>query len=342
MPIIQENISSGVQPHYLNKLIEKDAEETPAFSLIPKGDPLKNPIAQAPFDDKETASKVGVRDGEDAPAASSTDNYRIVKSWNHMLQETVKVGKKAQNLVDQAGIGLKGQYKRILDKKMKAQKTAADQILCDDSDMRAEGTGNQGSETRGGLSWCSNSAQSVEPVDALYRTPADQISTVPVDEFGEEQFQALINAHHDNTGKIGKFTALAGIGIKQKVSNWSIYDSDGVASQNYIRRFAGDVSKAAKKLEAVVNILECDGGQVELHLTRNLRWDRTGSRHAMSKYTLLGWNQGALELREGWSPSHTPLAKKGAPMEGMIDMCFALCADPTGLIKYQPDALTAP
>lgn len=340
MPITQQNITAGVQPHYLNKLIEIDAEETPLFSLVPKGDPLKNPIAQSPFDDKETASKEGVQDGEPAKAANKSDKYRIIKSWNHMLQETVSVGKKAEKLVDQAGIGMNGQYKRQLDKKMKAMKTAMDQIMGDDSDMRAEGTGGKGSETRGGLAWCSSSAQSVEPVDKLYRTPAGQISTVPVDEFGEEQFQALINTHHDETGRIGKFTAVAGISTKQKVSNWSIYDSDGVSSNNYIRRFQGDVSKEAKKLSAVVNILECDGGRVELHLTRNLRWARTGERHDFSKYALFGWHDGCLELRDGWSPSHELLGKRGPVMEGSIDMCSALCADPTGLIKYQPDALT--
>jgi hypothetical protein len=340
MPRAVNNLTRGIQPHFLNRLIEVDAEETPAFSMLPKGDPLRNPIAQYPIDTKDVASKVGKADNVPTQGASSTDNYRILTSQNHWLDEPVSVGKKAQNLVDQAGIGLKKQYGRAVEKKMKAIKTAADQVICDDAEARAEGTNGKGSETRGLLKWAQSTAQSVDPVDALYRTPAGQISTANFDALFESTIQGQVNTHFAETGKVGKFIALAGIYYKQRVSNWSIIDDAG-ASLSYIRRFTGDASKEGKILAAMVNVLLCDGGRVELHLSRNIGWTRDPSaKGTYTDYSMIGWNQGAAELRFGWGPEHDRLPADGAGMKGHIDMDFAVCADPTGLIKYVPAALS--
>lgn len=340
MPRTASNLTRGIQPHFLNRLIEVDAEETPAFSLLPKGEPLKNPIAQEPIDNKDTASKEGKLDNEPTQGAKSQDNYRILESWNHWLDEPVSVGEKAQRLVDQAGVGLDQQYGRAVMKKTKAIKTAADQITCDNVDQRAEGTNGKGSETRGLFKWCDPAGQDVKPVDELYRTPAAQRSTVNFDVFFEETFQDLLNAHYDNTGKNGKFTALAGIFFKQRVSNWSVYD-DTAQPQSYIRRFNSDASDEKKILNAMVNVLQCDGGRVEMHLSRNLLWDRSPSaKGEFSSYSMIGWNEGAVKYRWGWEPRHRRLPEDGAGMKGHIDMDFAVCADPTGMISYIPAALT--
>ena len=322
--------------------MEVDAEEVPAFSMLPKGDPLKNPIAQQPIDDKDTASKTGKKDNAPTEGATEADTYRILESWNHMLDEEVSVGKKRQKLIDQAGI--KDQKMRVLDKKMSAIKTAADQIICDDTDMKAEGA--SGSETRGLFEWAKATAQSVKPVDELYRTPSGQISTAKFDEFYEETFQALINTHFDATGRSGNFIALAGIYWKQRVSNWSILSSAN-ATENYIRRFTGEANQDAKVLNAMVNVLDCDGGRIELHKSRNLLWDRDPSaRQAYSAgvykgaYSMIGWHVGCAELRFGWEPDYEPLGKTGPGDAGSINMDFAVCADPTGLIKHVPASLT--
>lgn len=346
MPRTAQNVTTGVHPNYLNRLIEVDAEETPAFSLLPKGDPLSNPIAQYPIDDRDTASKEGVLDNTPTEGATEEDNYRILESPNHMLDELISVGKKANTFVDQAGIGKGKQYLRVLTKKQKAIKTAFDQITCDDAEARLEGVGGKGSETRGMFRWCQSTAQAVKPVDPLYRTPAGQISTVNHDEFYEETFQGLLNEHHDATGREGKFTAIAGIFWKQKVSNWTVLDS-GDPNFSYIRRFSSDASQERKVLNAVVNVLVCDGGRVEVHKSRNLLWERSpSSRREISpgKYTgafsMIGWHEGCAEYRFGWEPSHEPLAKRGGGEDGHIDMCAALCCDPTGMIKHVPAALT--
>jgi len=340
MPRTAQNLTRGIQPHFLSRLIEVDAEETPGFTLLPKGQALKNPIAQAPIDNKDSAAKTGRLDNAPTDGATSQDNYRILESWNHMLDELVSVGKKADNLVDQAGIGSGKQYIRALEKKMSAIKTAADQIICDSEEMVAEGTGGSGSETRGLFAWCAKGAQSVKPVDKLYRTPADQISVVNADELYEETVQGLINAHFDNTGRSGNFTALCGIKLKQRMSNWSIL-SDANATNSYIRRFTGDQSKEAKILTAMVNVLECDGGKVEVHKSRNLLWSRSPStRGTYSAHSMIAWHQGCAEMRPGWLPTHEPLGKRGPGKEGSINMDFAVCADPTGLIKYVPAALS--
>ena len=345
MPNLASNPSGrGIQPHFLSRLIEVDAEETPAFTLLPKGAPLSNPIAQQPIDNKDTASKSGVKDNAQTSGESEEDNIRILESWNHMLDELVSVGKKRQRLVDQAGIGLNKQYMRKLEKKMSAIKTAADQIICDDSEMVPEGA--NGSETRGLFKWGQSEEQAVKPVDALYRTPAGQISTAKFDEFYEESMQDLLNVQYDNTGRTGNFIGLAGIYWKQRVSNWSVL-SDANATQSYLRRFTGEAAKEAKILTAMVNVLDCDGGRVELHKSRNLLWDRDPSKRQelspgvyTGAYSMIGFHQGCVELRFGWDPVHEPLGKRGPGKEGSINMDFALCADPTGLIKHVPSALT--
>lgn len=339
MPRTVTNLTEGIEPHFTNRLIEVDAEETPAFSMLPKGARLNNPIAQFPIDTKDTASKSGKRDGVPTQGATSEDSYRILTSQNHWLDEPVFVGKKAQNLVDQAGIGIKQQYGRAVLKKMKAIKTAADQVICDASEARSE-TGVSGSETRGLLKWAQSTAQAVDPVDPLYRTPAGQISAANFDELFESTVQGLVNTHFASTGRVGKFIALAGIFMKQRVSNWSIL-SDAGPSLSYIRRFTGDASKEEKVLAAMVNVLMCDGGQVELHLSRNIGWDRDPSaKGTYTDYSMIGWQSGSTELRFGWEPQHERLPEDGSGMKGHIDMNFAVCADPTALIKYVPAALT--
>lgn len=339
MPNYAANPSGrGIKPNFVSMLMEVDAEETPAFSMLPKGDPLSNPIAQQPIDDKDEASKKGVKDNSNTTGASEKDTYRILESWNHALDELVSVGKKRQRIVDQAGVGLRQQKERVLEKKMAAIKTAADQIICDNEEMQAEGA--SGSETRGLFKWCQNTAQSVKPVDELYRTPAGQISTAKHDEFYEETLQAMLNAHFDATGRSGSFTALAGIYWKQRVSNWSILSAAN-ATENYLRRFNGEASKEQKVLNAMVNVLECDGGRVEVHKSRNLLWDRDPSaRGTYSAYSMIAWHKGCAELRFGWEPDYEPLGKRGMGDDGSINMDFAVCADPTGLVKHVPSALT--
>lgn len=336
-----QNITRGIQPHFRTRLIEVDAEETPAFSMLPKGEQLRNPIAQHPIDNKESASKAGKADNVPTQGAVTENSYRLLKSWNHWLDEPVSAGKKVQNLVDQAGVGRNQQYGRQVVKKMRAIKTAADQIICDDTDMRAEGTNGKGSETRGLLKWAQATAQDVEPVDELYRTPAGQISAVNFDVWFEDTFQGLINTQFSETGRVGKFTALAGIFLKQRVGNWSVIDEGFSADDSYIRRFNGDASTEKKALNSIVNVLMCDGGKVEMHLSRNIGWTRSPSaKGTYTDYSLIGWHAGCAELRFGWGPDHERLPNDGAGMKGHIDMDFAVCADPTGLIKYVPAALS--
>jgi len=340
MSLTQQQITTGVNPHFVNRFVELQAEETPAVALIPKGDPLKNPQAQHPFRDRKVLSKQGVADGDDAKGASYQDTVKIIKSENYMLDDTVKVGKKAETFVDQAGVGLGNQYKDEVDRSMSAIKVALDQVVCDTSDARAEGTDGKGSEFRGLFEWCNNGAQGYDPVPERYRTPANQISTVPVDEFTETVVQGLINSFNDNTGYMANFNVLVGINISQQVSNWSIF-AEASATNNYIRRYQGDASDKRKVLTSIVSVLECVGGRAEMHSTRNLRWDRrTNVRDAFSSWSMIGWNEGAVQFRDGWSPQHEKLGKRGASKEGYISLCTALCADPTKLIKYQPTALT--
>lgn len=340
MSLTQQQITAGVNPDFVNRFVELQAEETPAVALIPKGDPLKNPQAQHPFRDRKVLGKQGVADGDDAKGASYQDTVKIIKSENYMLDDTVKVGMKAEAFVDQAGIGLGNQYKDEVDRSLSALKVALDQVVCDDEDARAEGTDGKGSEFRGLFNWCSNAAQSYDPVPERYRTPENQISTVAVDEFTEMVVQNLINSFHDNTGYMGDFNLLSGINISQQVSNWSIF-AEASATNNYIRRYQGDASDKRKVLTSIVSVLECVGGRAEMHTTRNLRWDRrTNLRDDKSSWSMIGWHEGAVQFRDGWAPKHDPLGKRGASKEGYISLCTALCADPTKLIKYEPTQLT--
>ncbi|QYY35309.1 DUF5309 family protein [Ruficoccus sp. ZRK36] len=333
--LIQPNIT-GARKDISDALFFVDAEETPYLSLVPKGDQITNgDDVSWPADLPGHVSGRGKKDGSPAkPITGQSDDYNLVKTRPHWFQETVGVGKKAENLTDRAGVGHKKLMAREVMKALKALKTTADRVCCDDTDSRAEGA--DGSETRGLGSWFSTAAQADLPVPEKYRPESDAVKTTAWGDIVEETIQDLVDAIYLSTGTSGKFLGLAGIKMKRKISSWSVYSPDK-ASTTQLRQVNQGVKD--RILTSVVDLLECDSGTVELRKSRNLGWDRDFDKDTKpsvaSTRRLYILDTKACKLRQGWGPVHEPLPNDGGGKAGIVEWCVAHCVTPKtgGVIK---------
>lgn len=339
MPGVAQPGITGTREDLSDLIFTFDAEETPYLSMVAKGSPPRAEIHQWQADVPSTASKKGKLDSSPSGEASSqTKDRALLETNSHWIESAVRVGKKAAIMNDVAGIGRgNGRLMAVeIAKATRAVKTAIDQVLCDDGDQRDEGAGGEGSETRGLGSWISSSAQTNRPVPEKYRPGAGQIYTNSLADLTEEDFQDILAEQYTNAGKSERFIGLFGITLKQHVSKWSVYTptKEGFGQ---VRHFNTELK--SRVLAAVVDIIEADGGTIELHLSRNLGIARDSSAQTtaskMRGYIL---QMRSCEVKWAQKPMYERLHNDGGGESGRVDAIFAHCCTPKMNAKIAPSS----
>lgn len=329
----------GVRQDLSDVIIEMDASETPAFSLISKGPRPGAPVLQVPVDVPGYCPRKGVKNGTPAPAITDqSKHYALLESQNHMIRVAVGVGQKDLAYVDRAGVGLGKLYSREVAKGLKAAKVAIECITLDAQDQKDE-TGTDGSETRGLFSWASPTAQSCRPVPERYRPAAAQIITSAVDSVSPETIRDALTARWKRCKNAPRFIGFCGAGFKNRVSSFSMY-LPNKDSHTCVRQFD---NKEAQVLKTVVDLLEFDTGTVELHLDPYILWDRYGSEDEMAvsnrgNGACIMFPQSAVSYRFAQNVEHEDLANTGSGKEGQISAMFHTMATPFELCAIAPSA----
>lgn len=319
MPGVVQPGIIGTRQDIADSVLLYRAEDHPFLMAAKKEGPPRQEIHQYQDGDRSPANKRGVKDGTDVAGFTESEAREIIETNSHHIRESYFVGKKAHTFTDVAG--RKNLLQNEILNKTVMLKTGISEVLLDDVDQRDEGA--NGSETRGMGSWMSTTAQTTRPVPATSRPTADQIYTGAFASITEKSFKDLMAAVWKIRRKPGRFHAWCGIELKGLVSDWSMFVPN-VANHTLIRSF--DQSAESKKLSKVINILETDGGTVELHLEPNLRKDRDGG---VELTTASNRSAFIMDMSEGYSvkfaqkPQRFPLPDQGGGPRGYVDAIFA-------------------
>jgi hypothetical protein len=336
MPGVAQPGIVGTRQDLSDIIFDYDAQETPYLSMVKKGEPPRAEVHQWQADKPAKASKAGKKDNDPSTAASAkTKDRRILETNSHWIDDPVSVGKKAETINEVAGIGQGRLMATEIAKSLKAVKTAVDQVLCDDQDQRDEGP--QGSETRGLGSYIQTGAQSVRPVPEQYRTRSGAVYTGAFNDLTEEHVRDIVGEIFLQTGhSSARFQGIFGLQLKHKVSEWMVYQTNKTG-MTPIRQ----VNKGIKDrvLAAVIDILEFDGGTVEIHLSRNLARNRyeedeaTATASQRRGYIL---DVDGCELKFAQNPMYEELPSDGGGKRGRVDTIFAHAVTPITQGKIAP------
>lgn len=328
--LTQTNATVGARPSISDTIFLTDSEETPLFALLKKVPGGSNPIEQHPADTPGYAPGRGKPDNKPAGAAvNQSKNYGLIESNYHWFELPVSAGKKAQTLVNRAGVGRKKLYAREVAKGILALRTKIDRALSDSEDQRDE-EGSNGSETRGLGSWIQAMAQGVRPVAERFRPQASSILEKDFSDITEQDFGDTLTSIFTATGANGHYVGLVGPQLKRLISSWSIYTPDK-PSKTVVRNFNAEIK--GKTLRETVDIIESDFGTIELHPSRNIGFSRDYGEDELQP--LLGRRTGYIfkpddyELKVAQDVQHKKLPDNNSGEAGVIDAILAMTGTPT-------------
>lgn len=330
--VIQPGIVGTVQD-IADSVFLFQAEDHPFLAALKKGPPPRQEIHQFQMGKRNNVDKRGVRDGKDVDRFRESEERGILETNSHWIREQYFVGKKAQTFTDVAG--RKDLLQNEIMNTITMVKTGISEVMLDDEDQRDEATNDLGSETRGFGSWISSTAQSVRPVPEKFLTPAAQIYTGAFADITEKTFKNILASLWKTSRSRKRYVAWCGIDLKGLVSDWSIHIPNQT-SQTAVRSF--DQNADARSLVAVINVLECDGGTIEMHLEPNLRKSRDGGGDmtTASNRSAFIMDMDSCESMWAQKPQRGRLPDGGGGQRGYVDAIFATKCFPTNHGKIVP------
>jgi hypothetical protein len=198
-------------------------------------------------------------DGTDVESYNHTARTRL-SGRVQLFREAVQVSTLADKRVtDVAGVPEGEMAAQIADGLVTLKQTIERKLLSAD-DCLADDGATHGSETRGGFSWTSTSAQTLLPVPEDYRPPSASVYSGAMASLTEQAFQGLVQSWFKQRRAAGKWLGLVGIELKQQMSNWSVWQQDATGIE--IRRFNQDAK--SKAVISVIDKLVMDGGEIDL------------------------------------------------------------------------------
>lgn len=320
MPAVVQPGITGTKQDIADYVMLYRAEDWPFLGAAKKEGPPKQEIHQYQDGERLKVDKRGVRDGTDVGEFTRNEDRTIIETNAHWMRANYAVGKKAQTFTEVAG--RKNLRANEVEAAISMLKTGIAEVLLDNVDQRDEGA--NGSETRGMGSWMSATAQATRPVPAGSRPVAGQLfSGAALSTLKESHFKNILAELWKITRRKKRYMGWCGIGLKGHVSDWSTHFPDKT-SHATVRSF--DQKAEAKRFAAIINILEFDGGTVELHLEPNLLKSRDGGVEMSAEGNRSAF---VMDMDDGYSikwaqkPEHMALPDQGGGPRGCVDAIFA-------------------
>jgi len=246
-----------------------DAKDTPFVSMAPKGSKPGNTLFQWQADNYDAAVTTGTVDGTDVSAYSNLNaNRKIIQNYIQIFRRTVRVSPLSVNVSIVAG--LKDELAGMVAKGITLLKRDMEATFLSTNDMQVD-NGTNPYLTRGLGSWISSSAQSLNPVDTLYRTDAGAINTTATQaNMSEANIQDILTAIWGKTGVQRDYDCFVGSSLKRAFTNLLFTSSTvnvqstntGVAA-TAIRTF--NRAADAETYMSSVDVFQGDFGTLRLH-----------------------------------------------------------------------------
>lgn len=296
-----------------------DAKQTPLKTMIKKGKPLTNMFVEWQLDAYDSARTDGALDGEDVSnyedAAASRERVGV---YAQELRRTAKVNQLAEEVSNVAGInnpdpqGVRGSTEFARAKAKKAVELARDiESTLLSANETAQQSGTTPYKTRGLGAWITNSAQTVQPVPAAFRTPANSVYSGAIGSYTEDSLRTQLQTRWEAVGSADNLIMICGASIKNVISDFARYAPDK-SSNLAVRRFN---AQPDGKITNSIDVYEGDYGRIEIHLSNYVPTARTA-------YIL---DMAGLELRTKGNPEIKDLPDLGGGPRALLRAVIALC-----------------
>lgn len=238
-----------------------DEKEKPLLAMIPKGRKPVAMLARWQADAYETPDTTGIVDGKDVESfEDGAKNRQELKVYCQKRRRTAKVSEMAEDVSEVAGAP-EGELARAIDKKLEEIGRDIEAALCSDNDTTAD-DGNTPYRTRGLGSWINNSAQSVLPVPAAFRTPTASIDTTAMASLTEALFKGVLASVYEQRGKAQDLIALVGKDLKTAITDFTQFRGSSTNTYGTIRAYNQDLNN--RKIVSNVTLYEGDFNMVKL------------------------------------------------------------------------------
>ncbi|MDB4312094.1 DUF5309 domain-containing protein [bacterium] len=326
MPAMFEVDQVGKKESLADLIANVEAAATPFSSMLPKrAKPIQVEHSWQVKSYRQTGHK-GVVDGKDATNFTSQNRVRLravtQKSW-----ELPAVSDFAGEATIAGAPG--GEMKHQIADALVVVKRIIEKRCLSNEDQKLDDGVNQGNETRGIFQWVNNSAQTLYPVDADFRTPAAAIYTGALDEFSEAELKAMARANYKERHGTSKLDGFVGIDLKAQITDFASY-SDDVTSKTNTRTFTQRAD--SKMIMRVIDRLNLDTGQIDLHPI-SFGWTdvATGADSAYTHRSGVFVDLNMVGLMFTRMPSVKMLPNLGGGEKAIVDVMFMLmCDNPLG------------
>ena len=227
-------------------------EETPVLSSASK-QRASSTFVEWTVDSLADVSTAGVSEGADV--TSFTDKFSGRARLGNYTQKFRRdyMVSDLQEAVDSVGPAKIAQAEA---KAIRELKRDVEATLLSDNEMSAEDGAGTPYKLRGLGKWIQNSAQSVNPVPAAFRTPADSIKE-DASTLLESEFNDLITSIYRETGTTNSLTLVADTALRRVISDFARI---GVSGEN--REF--NVSGDSGTIRLSVELYQSDHGVVSI------------------------------------------------------------------------------
>ena len=315
-----------------NDLTILEPEETPVLSMIRKGAGPKAVFQEWVVDDLDNPGFTPVPEGEDVTTFSNAaDNRQRLGNYVHIFRRSWQVSD-VQQEVDSAGVD--NEVANSKAKKLRELKRDIECAICGDDEMVATGPGYG---MRGLGKWIEDTAQSVNPVPADFRTPAGSLNSTAAASFVEADVNGVLQSIWEQTNNRKNYTLVAGSSLKNEISSFSRLEGSSGTTKTYMVT----ENATSKQVTFGVDLYNGDFGVISIISTtfygRTAAAPTTyGATQKMRGYVL---DPSLLSFNYLWSPFGQELEDKGGGRRGFVKAAGTLqVKNPLGFGKFEATA----
>ena len=235
-------------------------EETPVLSSLAK---TRASAVQYEWtvDKLAAVSTAGISEGVDVTSYDDefTDRVRL-GNYTQKFRRAYQVSD-LQEAVDSVG---PAKFAQAESKALRELKRDIEATLLSDNEQSVEdGSGSNPYKLRGLGKWIQNGAQSLNPVPATYRTPADSVYDISTSgAFTETAMNNIITSIYRVSGAMDGLTLVADTALRRIISDFARLDPDGDGAGTSIRNVNYNGDSASIKLS--VELYQSDHGIVSI------------------------------------------------------------------------------
>jgi hypothetical protein len=296
-----------------------EPERTPILSSAKRGRAPRAAYSEWVVDSLADPSLSTVAEGTDVTSFENPGVDRTRLGNRPQRQDRGWQVSDLEQLVDDAAV--ESQTAEAKSKTLIEHKLDIDCAIGSDQEMSADNA----SVIKGRMlgKWIQDSAQAVNPVDALFRPPAASINTTATGSLTEDNVRSVMQSVYETIGDMTNFKLYAGTNLKSRFSDFTRIASTAL-SANYDTK--------STTLNKTVERYVSDWGAIDLVPSLNLAHDSAAAVRSARGYLI---NPDLLEIAFADGPSHYQLEDKGGGPRGFYKSWWMLrVKNPKGLGKF--------